>query len=55
MFCQFKNTPKIIKEYLDVEDDPEKIAHLETKYGKRNLDRLITEHKTEVCKKQLVL
>ncbi|KAG2182476.1 hypothetical protein INT43_007406 [Umbelopsis isabellina] len=32
MFCQFKNTPKIIKEYLDVEDNPEQIAHLEAKY-----------------------
>jgi hypothetical protein len=49
VYCQFKNTPKIIKEYLDSEDDPEKVAHLEAKYGKRNLDRLITDHKTEVC------
>ncbi|KAJ2963498.1 hypothetical protein NQZ79_g1497 [Umbelopsis isabellina] len=49
VYCQFKNTPKIIKEYLDVEDNPEQIAHLEAKYGKRNLDRLITDHKTEMA------
>lgn len=48
MYCQFKNTPKIIQEYLDCEDDPEALEIIEAKYGKKNLDKLITEHKMEV-------
>jgi hypothetical protein len=48
MYCQFKNTPKIIQEYLDCEDDPKALEIIEAKYGKKNLDKLITEHKMEV-------
>lgn len=46
--CQFKDTPAILQQYLDCEDDPEELKKLEAKYGKKNLEKLVNDYKIEM-------
>jgi E3 ubiquitin-protein ligase RNF14 len=48
VYCQFKDTPAILQQYLDCEDDPEELRKLEGKYGKKNLEKLVNDYKIEV-------
>ncbi|KAH8556140.1 hypothetical protein BGW37DRAFT_515065 [Umbelopsis sp. PMI_123] len=48
VYCQFKDKSAILQQYLDCEDDPEALRKLEGKYGKKNLDKMINDHKIEM-------